>query len=160
MSAPVADSAPKTVPSRHLSPFFRSFEVRWADLDPNGHLRHSAYGDYATHVRLSILAEHGYSLERFKEERFGAVIFREECVFKREIVLGERVYVDFRVGEMSPCGRKWTVRHHVVKENGKLAAQLTLDGCWFNLDKRRLMRPPQALYDVMRDVEQTYAGVS
>ena len=28
--------------------FTRSFEVRWADLDANRHLRHTAYLDYAT----------------------------------------------------------------------------------------------------------------
>lgn len=36
-----------------------SFIPRWADLDPNRHLRHTAYADYATPVRFSYLTENG-----------------------------------------------------------------------------------------------------
>ena len=40
------------------------FDVRWADLDPNQHVRHTAYADYGTHVRMSWLASAGFDAAR------------------------------------------------------------------------------------------------
>jgi acyl-CoA thioester hydrolase len=34
-------------------------DLRWADLDPNFHLRHSVYYDYGAHIRFSFLHEQG-----------------------------------------------------------------------------------------------------
>lgn len=36
-------------------PLTKEFEVKWADLDPNRHMRHSAYNDYAAHMRVKFL---------------------------------------------------------------------------------------------------------
>lgn len=138
-------AAPRTQPVR----FNKTYEVRWADLDANGHLRHSSYADYATCVRLAILADFGFPLQRFQEEKFGPVFFREETQFKREVHLGEKILVDFRVAAVSTCGRKWTLHHHVFKSTGKLAAIITIDGGWFDTETRRLRRPPPELWEVM-----------
>ncbi|MCP4204821.1 MAG: acyl-CoA thioesterase [bacterium] len=58
--------------------FAQTFHVRWADLDPNRHMRNTAYLDYATEVRFAYLAENGFPQARFAEDNFGPVIFREE----------------------------------------------------------------------------------
>jgi acyl-CoA thioesterase FadM len=33
------------------------FEVRWADLDGNRHVRNTAFSEYATHTRFRLLAD-------------------------------------------------------------------------------------------------------
>lgn len=129
--------------------YARTFDVRWADVDPNRHLRHSAYADYCTHVRLTYLADRGWPMERFAKEAIGPVILREETRYKREVELGDRITVDFRVGHMSKCGRKWTVIQHITRGDGEVAAVCTLEGIWIHLEARRPLRPPADLHAVM-----------
>ncbi len=136
-------------PSKDVTYYQRSFDVRWADVDPNRHLRHSAYADYCTHVRLTYLADRGWPMDRFASEAIGPVILREETRYKREVELGDRITVDFRVGHMSKCGRKWTVIQHITRGDGEVAAVCTLEGIWINLEARRPLRPPADLHAVM-----------
>jgi len=130
--------------------FALSFDVRWADCDPNRHLRHSAYADYCTHVRFAYIEAQGFALPRFEEERFGPVIFREETQYLREIKLGERVKFDFEVLAFSDDHIRWSVMHTVWNAAGKRAAIVTLDGCWLHMDTRKAIVPPDDLRDIMR----------
>jgi len=41
-------------------------EVRWADLDPNGHVRHTVFMDWATQCRVAALAAAGLTPRRFQ----------------------------------------------------------------------------------------------
>ena len=67
------------------------FTVRWSDLDANRHVRNTAYSEFATHARLSLLAAKGFDLTRFEKLRFGPVIFHDEARFRRELMFGEHV---------------------------------------------------------------------
>lgn len=157
LAAPLAqnDDDATAVPAAYFS---RSFDVRWADVDPNRHLRHSAFADYATHVRLQYLEDQGWAMSRFSSEGIGPVILREETRYKREVELGDVISVDFRVGHMSKCGRKWTVIQHITRRDGELCAVCTLDGIWLDLAKRRPLRPPADLHLAMtRIVDESLA---
>ena len=37
--------------------FFREFQALWAYMDPNNHIRHSGYSDYAASVRVAFIEE-------------------------------------------------------------------------------------------------------
>ncbi len=39
-----------------MAAFTTTCEVRWADLDLNGHARHTAFMDWATHCRVRAFA--------------------------------------------------------------------------------------------------------
>ena len=41
-------------------PHSQTYTVRWAELDPNGHMRHSAYADFAADQRVHWLTGAGY----------------------------------------------------------------------------------------------------
>ena len=42
-----------------MSEFNRMIQLRWSDLDPNFHIRHSVYYDWGAFVRVEFLNEHG-----------------------------------------------------------------------------------------------------
>lgn len=132
-----------------------SFRVRWADLDANGHLRNTAYSEYATEARLRHLAENGFGPEQFGELGIGPVIFREEARYRREVRLGDTVTVDFRAAGLSEDGSRWRVAHRVCRSDGEEAATLRLDGGWMELDGRRLVRPPAELLEALRRIPRT-----
>ena len=75
--------------------YAKTFTVRWADCDVNGHMRNTAYSEYAIDVRMAFLAEHGFGFEQFVASGFGPVLLREEIDYLRELKLGDTVEVDF-----------------------------------------------------------------
>jgi hypothetical protein len=68
-------------------------EVRWADLDPNGHVRHTVFMDWATQCRVAVLASAGLTPRRFQELGMGPVLFREEADYLREVDAGDQITV-------------------------------------------------------------------
>ncbi len=135
--------------------FERVFEVRWADLDPNRHLRNTAYSDYATHARFSVLIAHGFTPARFEELAFGPVVFREETRFLREVAMGDRVTIDVTVAGLSADCSRWRIQHHVHRADGSVAAVVTLEGSWLDLKTRKLTAPPAELGELFRKMPKT-----
>ena len=136
--------------------YSKIFEVRWADLDPNFHLKNTAYGEYATHVRFSFLSEKGFSFLEFKAQSFGPVIFSEKTEYFKEIGSGQKIRVNNQLGGLSKDGRKWRFQHQIFREDGKEAARLTIDGAWIDLATRKLRVPPEELFSAMACLEKTH----
>lgn len=129
----------------------QTFDVRWADLDANRHLRNTAYSDYATHLRFSYLASHGYDQARFGALAIGPVVFREETRFHKEVLASDRITVGMEVLEMTRQG-KWHIKHPVTRSDGALAAVVDLEGAFFSLTTRRLTRPPEELVTLLLEL--------
>jgi acyl-CoA thioester hydrolase len=123
--------------------FSRIIQVRWADMDANRHLRHSAYYDYGAAMRMMVLSDNGLTLKKLEEFEIGPILFREEAIFKREIRLDDRVTLDVTLVKATPDYSRWSLRHNFIKEDGTLAAILNIDGAWMDLVKRKLAVPPE-----------------
>lgn len=135
--------------------YSKEFEVRWADLDPNWHLKNTAYEDYAGHVRISYLHENGFPISKYQELQFGPVVFSEKLEYFKEISAGQKFTVNYRMMAMSKDGRKWRLQHQVIREDGKEAARITVEGSWLDLTTRKLRQPPPELYQLMDQLEKT-----
>lgn len=124
-----------------MKPLFeKEISVRWADMDPNFHLRHSAYYDFCAQHRLEILDQLGLSLALFQKEHIGPVLFREECIFRREIRFSDRIMLSTRLQSATPDASRWTIRHELSRE-GTLCATIVVDGAWMDTRERKLARP-------------------
>ncbi|QKG52978.1 acyl-CoA thioesterase [Hymenobacter sp. BRD67] len=130
-------------------PHSQSYTVRWAELDPNGHMRHSAYADFAADQRVGWLASLGFDIKRFGELRLGPILFREETKYLKELHGGEQIRVEGRVTAGTPDGSRWTIEHTIYKADGRVAATVTVDGAWLDLDRRKLTVPPAELAQAM-----------
>jgi acyl-CoA thioester hydrolase len=96
-----------------MSPFSKKIEIRWSDIDPNFHLRHSVYYDMGAFVRISFMTENGLTPFIMQQNHIGPILFREECVFKREIHFNDSVEVDVRLLKSTPDMSRWTMIHDV-----------------------------------------------
>ena len=67
---------------KYMTDYFKQIEIRWSDLYPNFHLRHSAYYDFGTYCQISFMNEYGLTPQLIMHNHIGPVIFREECVLK------------------------------------------------------------------------------
>jgi acyl-CoA thioester hydrolase len=121
--------------------FSLDIDVRWADLDPNGHVRHSVYYDWGAMVRLTFLERQGVGITWMTRHGIGPVLFREEAKFLRELRFGDRLQMDLRLGAASPDGRKWKMCHRILR-GAELAATLEVDGAWLDLRARKIAVPP------------------
>ncbi len=125
--------------------FTKKFTIRWADLDANIHMRHSAYNDYAAQTRLLFMAENGFGMDWFKEHNVYPILFREETIFLKEIRGNETITIDATLLKMTDDGSRWSIMNRFFKEDGTLAAKLTVDGAWMDVVIRKLKQPPLEL---------------
>ncbi|NML65129.1 thioesterase [Hymenobacter sp. RP-2-7] len=136
-----------------MSHHSQTYTVRWAELDPNGHMRHSAYADFAADQRVHWLASLGFDVARFAALRLGPILFREETKYLKELHGGETIRVEGRVVSQTPGGARWTIEHTIYKANGQPAAIVTVDGAWLDLGRRKLTAPPAELAAAMQEEE-------
>ena len=133
-----------------MSVFTKEISIRWSDLDPNFHMRHSAYYDFGAQHRIEILSQQGLTMKIMQQQHFGPVIFREECVFRKEIHLGDRIFISTKVGKMKADASRWTIIHELKDENDVICAILSIDGAWMDTKLRKLAQPtPQIAHEVM-----------
>jgi len=135
-----------------MSNYLKQVEVRWSDMDPNFHLRHSVYYDWGAYLRLSFLSEHGLTTSVMQQLHFGPILFREECVFKREIVFGDAVSLNVAVSKSRRDMSRWSMVHEVWKNSDTLSAVITVDGAWIDTRIRKLAMPPaliQSVYEIL-----------
>ena len=132
-----------------MNQFIRDVEIRWSDLDPNFHLRHSVYYDFGAFVRIAFFTSNGITPQVMTQHNIGPILFREECIFKKEIRLGDEVTIDVSLIKSRKDFSRLTFRHQVMKNKDLLSAILTLDVAWMNTTERKLAIPPQEVCSVM-----------
>jgi len=129
--------------------FTREYSVIWANLDPNRHMRHTAYNDYGAQVRLDFFREHGLDVDHMLQLGVGPILFREDTRFLREVHMNERITASVQLSKLRKDGSKWSILHQIFKENGELACTIEVDGAWLDLTKRRTTIPPIQLQEVL-----------
>src|SRR5580765_9053612 len=118
--------------------YSKNVEIRWSDLDPNFHLRHSVYYDWGAFSRISFFTEHNLPAAVLQQHNFGPIIFREECVFKREIVFADQVNITLQLQKSRRDFSRWTMIHEIWKNKEILSAIITADGAWIDTKLRKL----------------------
>jgi len=124
--------------------FQKNLEIRWSDLDPNFHIRHSVYYDMGAYCRMAFLDEQGITAAEMMRYHIGPIIFREECIFRSEIRFGDGVTIDLQLAGVSEDYRKFAMRHQVFKNGDTLAAIIHIDAAWMNTELRKVSVPPES----------------
>jgi acyl-CoA thioester hydrolase len=137
-----------------MTEFIRPLQVRWSDLDPNFHLRHSVYYDWGAFCRVEFLNEYGLSADVMNQLKFGPILFREECVFRKEIRLGDEVSISLQIVRARRDYSRWSIQHQITKNGGTLSAILSVDGAWLDMAHRKLATPPEKVHQVFERMPQ------
>ncbi len=125
-----------------MNEFISNVEIRWSDLDPNFHLRHSVYYDFGAFSRIAFFTSNGITPQVMFQQNIGPILFREECIFKKEIRFEDKVTVNIKLSKTRPDYSRWTIVHGIFKNDDILAAIITVDGAWLDTQKRKLAIPP------------------
>jgi acyl-CoA thioester hydrolase len=131
-----------------MNNFETSVQVRWADLDPNFHVRHSVYYDWGALCRLEFLFKHNLRSNEMQQFNIGPILFREECIFKKEIHFGDNLKIDLKLFKAKRDISRWSIQHTLTKNDSTKCAIITVDGAWLDTRKRSLTTPPELIYQV------------
>lgn len=125
--------------------FKRPVTLRWADLDPNGHARHSVYYDFGAAIRVDFLNAAGITMKFMEAYHFGPILFREEAIFRRELRYGDPLWISLLVTKARCDGSRFSFRHEISRDDGALCATINVDGAWIDTQLRKLTAPPEAV---------------
>ncbi len=132
--------------------FNQTIQIRWADIDANRHLRHSVYYDYGASMRMNALSALGLTMHKLEELMMGPVLFREEAIFKREIIFGDVITINVELVKAREDFARWSLRHHFIKADNTLSAIINIDGAWIDLAKRKLALPSPFIIDIFKRI--------
>ena len=127
-------------------------QLRWSDLDPNFHLRHSVYYDWGALCRIEFLNRYQLNAATMQSLSIGPILFREECVFKKEVRSGDIISIDIRLLKSRKDYSRWSIQHTVRKNGETISAILTVDGAWINTVQRKLAVPPAEVEKAFREM--------
>jgi acyl-CoA thioester hydrolase len=124
-----------------MTSFSKELSLRWSDLDPNFHVRHSAYYDFGAQHRIEILEGLGLTIKVMQAQSFGPILFREECVFRKEIKLSDKIFMHTKTSKVNSDASRWSIVHEFLTEDNILCATITVDGAWMDTKLRKLASP-------------------
>jgi len=125
-----------------MNDFRIDIQLRWSDLDPNFHLRHSVYYDWGALCRVDFLNRFSLDSVIMQQHQVGPILFREECVFKREVMYGDKITIDLKLIKSKRNYARWSIQHTIRKNEDVISAIVTVDGAWINTKERKLAVPP------------------
>jgi acyl-CoA thioester hydrolase len=139
----------------HPMNYAKQVEIRWSDLDPNFHLRHSVYYDFGAYCRVCFLDDNGITSEIMTKHFIGPILFREECLFKREIKFGDRISINLKMKSITANGKKWAMKHELLKDDNIVCAIITIEGAWMNTQLRKIIAPPEIFMIALEKMPKT-----
>lgn len=140
--------------------YSKTLYAGWGDMDFNSHMRNTAYLDKAADVRQMFLMENGFPMEEFSRLRIGPVVMKDELEYFKEVGLQQQIVVTYALAGHAEDGSRFLLRHEIFRPDGKLSARVTSAGGWLDLNERRLIAPPPALFAAMNSLERTDDFVS
>ena len=125
--------------------FKKQFEIRWSDVDPNGHLANSAYTNFMSHARMSFFGDSGFSMLEIKKHGIGPVVFYEHMYYFKEAFMGQPITVTIEISGLSEDGMFFMFEHNFYNGKGENIAYCEMQGGWIDLKLRRLTPLPDSL---------------
>ena len=138
-----------------MDEYSNTYEIRWSDLDANGHVNYAVYIDAAGDLRYRFFIEHGFPPEKFSELGVGSVYTTIHAEFLREVRMGETVTITYALSGLSPSGARRKVHHDVLKANGKKAVRIDIEGTILNLTTRKPVLPTPELLQTFNLIPRT-----
>ncbi len=123
----------------------KQFEIRWSDVDANGHLANSAYTNFMSHARMSFFDEQGFYMPEIKKHGIGPVVFYEHMYYFKESFIGTPITVTTEISGLSKDGMLFMFEHNFYNHKGQHLAYCEMQGAWIDLKLRRLTKLPEVL---------------
>jgi len=131
--------------------YSKEFDIRWSDIDANGHLANSAYINFMSHTRMGFFVEKGITQKELAKHHIGPVVFHEHIYYFKEVFQGKPIKVTLEVEGLSEDGQFFEFIHNFYDHKGRNLAYCEIFGGWIDLNSRKLTGFPKALEHVIDD---------
>lgn len=128
--------------------YLKEFEIRWSDIDANGHLANSAYINFMSHTRMAFFTEHGFSLNEMVKHNLGPVMFYENIFYFKESFIGKPIRVSLQLSGLSEHGMFFRFTHNFYNAKGENLATCETLGGFIDLKSRQLCNLPKSLFEL------------
>ena len=125
--------------------YLKEFEIRWSDVDANGHLANSAYTNFMSHTRMAFFMEKGFTLKTLAKHNIGPIVFYEHMYYFKEAFIGQPLRVSLEVSGLSPDGMFFRFDQNFYNQQGGNIAHCEMLGSWIDLKTRKLTTLPEEL---------------
>jgi acyl-CoA thioester hydrolase len=125
------------------APFSIDIEVRVYELDIQGHVNSAVYHQYAEHARWKYLERLGIAAGDLLAVGLGPTFLKETINYKRELRASDIVTVDCQFLFPDQAEKTFRIDQRFTKQDGSLAAHLTIVCGLLNLSTRELVADPQ-----------------
>ena len=133
-----------------MKTFFSEHQVRWDNLDANGHMRNSAYLDLSVQARFDFFAAGGFTPAEFARHGVGPVVLSETLTYKQECFLLETLRIEVRITQIKEDGSRFSLVTDIYKPGGELAATVSVDAAVFHLSRRRIGPAPEPMLEILK----------
>lgn len=123
-------------------------------MDFNSHMRNTAYLDKSADVRMMYFSDFGFPMSEFRRLRLGPVVMKDEIEYFREFHLLDELGVTLSAAGLSADGSRMLLRNEFFRQ-GVLAARVTSTVGWFDLEQRKLTKPPAKLLEALQAMART-----
>ena len=131
------------------APYIQRFQIRYSDLDTNGHVANTSYLKFSLDTRIGYMLANGLTAEMMRESGFGPVVFREDISYLKELHVPEKIEVHYWTKSLHDDGIRFELCTEIRRQDGELASRVDIQGGWMSLTRRRLEKPPQRAWDLM-----------
>ena len=128
---------------------------RWADMDLNQHMRHSAFADWAAHARAEWLNANGLTLLKLVELKLAPILFEDRTRYLKEVLLGDQIQIELQLAGTDRDGSQWFVRH-IFQRGETVCAVHDARGAWFSIATRRVVPAPPGLLEAYGNLARTH----
>lgn len=131
----------------------KEFEIRWSDVDANRHLGNSAYINFMSHTRMSMLTEVGFGHREMVQADLGPIVLYEHMYYFKEAFPGRPIRVSLELKGMSEDGMFFQFHHNFYNHKGDNIARGDMMGAFIQLSKRKLTGLPDHLLANMHKLD-------
>jgi acyl-CoA thioester hydrolase len=112
--------------------------VRFAELDPYGHVNHARYLTYFESARIELLERIGFGMNTMLTQGYQIVLVELIAAFRAPAVLHDRLVIETTVGEIARSTTSWSQR--ALREDG-IVATLLVKAAFTGLHGRPVRAP-------------------
>jgi acyl-CoA thioester hydrolase len=134
--------------------FVITFVPRWADIDANQHMRHSAFADWAAYARSQWLKDSSFDVKRLVSLGVAPIMFEDKTRYFKEILINEQISIELQLAGTNTDASRWFLRH-TFRRDDVICAIYEARGAWFDIAARRLGNPPAGLLEAYANIART-----
>lgn len=134
--------------------YWKSIEVRWGDMDAQGHVNHTVYLTYCESARVELLRRIGFKGKLAGLDE-GPTLVHASCDFKRQVVCPAKLDVGLRVEKISRRSFKmvYGIFFHGLDGDSGLTAVAASINAWVNYTESRAVELPEEIRSALAEYQ-------